>query len=156
MQVRCRCCHREELHGPEGITVVLAGGARRPPEPRLRAEFALLEALAADEVVVDACPACGMPRTTSQAGAPGSSWALPEVGLTFGPGGFARDGVAVPLEEVRRLVEARAPLPVQSRGASAVQGVMLAVMVGPLLLWVFLFLFWFNYVFNLGAASWAG
>ncbi len=159
MKVRCRCCHRTERHEPDGVSVELAGGLRRPQPPLERAAFGYLEEIArAGEVLVDACPACGMPRSTP-APAGSGEWTLTVGGraLTFRDGRFALDGAPLTPEAARASVDAAwPPPPPDPVGLRAVQTGMLLIMVGPLLLWVFLFLFWFNFVANFGGTPWGG
>lgn len=153
MTVRCRCCHRVEHHGPDGVVVELAGGVRRPEPPAERAAFAwVLEIAGAGEVLFDACPACGMPRA-APAGAPagGYRFALAGEPLVHDGRGFSRGGAPIGVDEARALVDAAyPPPPPPPASVRAAQGAMLLVMAAPFLFWAFLFGFWINYVVNLG------
>lgn len=144
MNVRCRGCFRVEEWVGDEVTVVSPGGGRRILAPE-RAAFATLVASHRKELgpVVGGCSACGQPLVAdaSEARRP-SSWtiAAKDGALTVDEAGEWRVGAErLPEGAARAWVERRFPAAErEDRGRlSAVQALMLFLMVTPVLVWMF-------------------
>lgn len=136
MQVWCPSCHRRESRGPDGITVELAGGSRRPSEhPTLAAWRTLRKARQGGRIVVGAC-VCGQPMLADPP-APGVPWTLetPDGPVQVGSDLVGPDG---PLDEdaAEALLEGHFRERLALRpGVAAFRTGLIVMMLAPVLLW---------------------
>jgi hypothetical protein len=148
VKVCCRACFRVEDRSVTPPVVVAEGGSRRVIAPEWAAFTTLAASLDGElGAVVGSCPRCGQPLVEGDA--PRSS-TRPQVPWRMGTadeelvleldGQFRLNGSPVAREAARDWVHRHFPGPETERrggGLGMVQAVMLALMVAPILVWVF-------------------
>lgn len=152
----CPCCHRIERVRGDVLEVVVPGGARRPAGAPERAAWETLAKAVRGlgPPVVGRCAACGQPMVGDgtpvgwEIPVPGGAISLHPDGHLTGPRG------AITVEEADRLVAetyAEPPPGVAERLVGLFQVGLFAALLVPALLAVFMVVYVFWYLANVGA-----